>query len=202
MKKWYALVMVACPLLSLGTVQTESGIEVWAGTPAEVASQPSREEEEALSQTAKAVLTRVWEDLEVPSGARDFKAQESYRALKNPGTRQWQLQQEAWTDEAGFRRWGSDGHYMVAMGSYYVPSCGEILRITLDSGKTFTAVAGDQKANQHTDSKNQYCKQNGSLVEFIVDLDRISKESRRRGDMSFSSGMRGKIVRVERLVQG
>ena len=141
-----------------------------------------------------------WESLAVPSAARAFKAQESYRALTNKTSMQYEMQRKAWTDSDGFRRYGDEGYYMVAMGSYYVPNCGTVLRVTLDTGKTFMAIGGDQKADCHTDAKNQYCLGNGSLVEFIVDLDKINSESRKRGDMSYSAGMNGKVVKVERLV--
>lgn len=141
-----------------------------------------------------------WESMTVPSAARVFKAQESFRALTNKNSTQYEMQRKAWTDSDGFRRYGDEEYYMVAMGSYYAPHCGEVFRITLDSGKTFMAIAGDQKADCHTDAKNQYCLGNGSLVEFIVDLDKINSESRRRGDMSYSAGMQGKVVKVERLV--
>lgn len=142
----------------------------------------------------------LWQSMDVPSGDHSFKAQESFRVFQNPKTMQWQMQQKAWTDENGFRRYGEEGHYMVAVGSYYASECGTVLRFTLENGKQFTAVVGDQKDDRHTDGRNQYCMQNGSLVEFIVDLDRISDYSRRRGDMSFSGGMEGKVVRVERMI--
>lgn len=144
-----------------------------------------------------------WEAMEVPSGCTSFKAQESFKVLTNPSTRQYQMQHDgkAWTDEAGFRRYGEDGHYMVAMGSYYNPVCGTVLRVTLESGKVFTVITGDQKANVHTDSRNQYCLRNGSVLEFIVDLSKINSTSRRRGDMSWSSGMEGNITKIERLVE-
>lgn len=119
--------------------------------------------------------------------------------FKNPQTKQWQLQQKAWADKNGFRRYGEEGHYMVAVGSYYAAGCGTVLRFTLENSKQFTAIVGDQKSDMHTDAKNQYCMTNGSLVEFIVDLDKINNYSRVMGDMSFSAGMEGRVVKVERL---
>lgn len=142
----------------------------------------------------------VWQSMAVPSGDHSFKAQESWKALQKCNSVQYQMQQKAWTDENGFRRFGEEGYYMVAVGSYYASGCGEVLRFTLDSGRQFVAIVGDLKADVDTDAGNQYCMHNGSLVEFIVDLNCISAEARRRGDMSFSAGMQGKIVKVERMI--
>ena len=145
-----------------------------------------------------------WESLSVPTGNTSFKAQESHTIFKNAKTKQYQLQHDgkAWTDVDGFRRYGSEGYYMVAMGSYYNKQCGTILRITLDSGRTFKVITGDQKSDIHTDARNQYCKLNNSVLEFIVDMRKINTTCKRRGDMSFApnSSMEGNIVKIERLV--
>lgn len=69
---------------------------------------------------------------EVPeeeSGAKRFM---DYRTITDRTTSQWVLQQEAVTDEYGFRRYG--GAYMVAMGTYYAQTCGDVFEIVLDPG--------------------------------------------------------------------
>ena len=90
---------------------------------------------------------------------------------------------------------------MVAMGSYYTPKCGEILRITLETGYTFEVISGDVKADVHTDINNQKCLVSNSLLEFIVDMNVLSTELKKMGDMSYTpnSLMKGKITKIERL---
>lgn len=157
-----------------------------------------------VKEKEKEIPKENWEPLSVPAGTTSFKAQESYTIFKNASTKQYQLQHDgkAWTDVDGFRRYGTEGYYMVAMGSYYNKQCGTILKITLDSGRTFKVITGDQKADIHTDTKNQYCKLNNSVLEFIVDMRKINTTCKRRGDMSFApnSSMEGNIVKIERLV--
>lgn len=123
-----------------------------------------------------------------------FKTYMDYRTITNKATKQWQLQQEATTDELGFRI--HNDRYMVAVGSYYAKEAGIELRITLESGKTFVAVVGDLKKDRHTDARNQFVPSNGNIVEFIVDVDKIPLEARRLGDVS-PLGLEGKIAKIE-----
>lgn len=135
--------------------------------------------------------------LDVPtaySANTGFKSYMDYRALTNRRSKQYALQQNAYTDEQGFRIY--DGCYMVALGTYYAQSVGERFRITLDSGKSFLAVAGDVKSNAHTDRLHQH--RGGNIVEFIVDTRAISSTCRRMGDMSYA-GFSGRIQSIEKL---
>lgn len=143
-----------------------------------------------------------WEELEVPANNNEFKAQESFRVFDNPNTKQYQMQHSgnAWTDEDGFRRYGEEGYYMVAMGSYYTQQCGTILRVTLSSGRQIEVITGDQKSDLHTDAKHQMCKRTDSILEFIVDLEQVCNKAKISGDMSDAkySDMSGKVIKIER----
>lgn len=121
-----------------------------------------------------------------------FKAYMDYRALTNRASTQYSLQQDAYTNEAGFRMY--DGYYMVALGTFYAQSAGEKFHIVLDSGVEFDVITGDIKSDAHTDSKHQH--RNGNIVEFIVDTKLISRECRVRGDMSYA-GFEGKILEIQ-----
>ena len=116
------------------------------------------------------------------------------RAITCPSSKQYEMQQEAWTDELGLRRYGD--YYMVALGTFYAQNCGETFRITLDSGFSFDVITGDIKDDKHTDEKHQH--RNGVIVEFIVDSKAISKTCRVMGDMSHA-GFSGKIESIQRL---
>jgi hypothetical protein len=136
--------------------------------------------------------------MELPTGTSgEFKSFMSFRSITNRTSIQWDLQQNAVTDEEGFRRY--EGMYMVAVGTYYSPQAGMTFEIEFSSGRTILAISGDVKDQRHTCSFNRYTLANGCAVEFIVDPRVISRTSRRMGDMSFS-GMEGSVVRISRVL--
>lgn len=136
---------------------------------------------------------------EIPRTPYDIPEEESgvkrwmdYRAITDPTTRQWAIQQEAYTDEHGFRRYG--GAYCVAVGTYYAEACGDVFEITLDSGVTFSALVSDIKRDCDTDETNRH--RDGNVIEFIVDKDAIPQDAKDMGDMSYGTPMQGKITGI------
>lgn len=154
--------------------------------------------EPALPDEAEPVLPEeLGESLNVPTDEKannGFKSYMDYRTITCPSSQQYAMQQEAWTDELGLRRYGD--YYMVALGTFYAKGCGETFRITLDSGFAFDVITGDIKDDKHTDEKHQH--RNGVIVEFIVDSKAISKKCRVMGDMSHA-GFSGRIESIQRL---
>ena len=141
----------------------------------------------------------VGKSFEIPSAGKSFKAWMGYKAITAKRSLQYKLQQNATTDEYGFRRY--NGYYMIALGTYYTGySCGKYFRITLDTGVTFDAITGDVKSDAHTDAKHQH--RNGNIVEFIVDTSKIESVCKRSGDMSDANGgmFSGKVVKIEELL--
>jgi len=138
-------------------------------------------------------------DMELPTRTDgSFKSFMGYCAISYRNSIQWELQQDAVTDEEGFRRFGE--FFMVALGTFYSPQAGMIFEIEFSSGRTILAITGDVKAVNHTDERNQYTVSNGCMVEFIVDPRVISQTSRRMGNMGFS-GMEGSVVRISRVLE-
>lgn len=128
--------------------------------------------------------------------AGKFKSYMDYRTITNQSSKQWELQQQAETDEEGFRKY--DGKYMVAVGSYYAKECGKELEITLDSGIVIEAIVSDLKQDRHTDESNMFVPKNGNIVEFIVDTKKLSKQSLKMGDVSYS-GLPGSIISIKEV---
>ena len=65
-----------------------------------------------------------------------FKTYMDYRCITDSASIQYQLQQQAWTDEQGLRRIASD--YLVAMGTGWLENgCGERFSVTLDTGNLY-----------------------------------------------------------------
>lgn len=127
-----------------------------------------------------------------------FKTYMDYRMITDKSSRQWHLQQLAYTDSEGFRKFS--GSYLIAVGTYYADEVGKEFRITLDSGIVFHAMVGDIKQDIHTDANNQYVTSNGNIVEFIVDVDKLDVLTKKLGNVS-NSGLEGSIVKIEEVVR-
>ena len=137
----------------------------------------------------------------VPLGDTSFKSYMSWKAITNTDSNQYKLQKSCWTDKKGLRRYNQD--YVIALGSYYADYIGERFTITLDTGKSFTAVVGDFKADKHTDDTNKYTPmENGgkNVIEFIVDTSELDSTARKMGDISYA-GFKGNVESIERVVE-
>ena len=138
------------------------------------------------------------------SGAGTIKTFEPYTAITSKSSLAYKLQHSktCYTDRQGFRRFDTPNKkyvalYMVAMGTFYGKT-GDILQIQLTSGKSFSAIMGDVKADKDTDALNKYCVADGSEVEFIIDKSVFyvnSKKARTLGDCSVL-GFEGKVRSV------
>lgn len=129
-----------------------------------------------------------------------FKAYMDYRCITDTGSMQYELQQEAYTDERGFRRIGND--YCVALGTGITNGCSERFLITLDSGYCFSAIVSDVKADIHTDSTNQYAPRGdyaGNVVEFIIDTDYADDYMLNCGSAGCYEDLSGNIVSIEKI---
>lgn len=141
----------------------------------------------------------------VPTCDTSFKAYMDYRCITDDTTKQWEIQQNAWTDNDGFRRIGND--YIVAMGTYYAEECGERFRITFESGSEITVTIGDIKQDIHTDYLNQYTPVydengiffSGNVLELIVDTDVLSEMSQVLGTVGHHDYLNGNIKSIERI---
>ena len=132
-------------------------------------------------------------EYEVPATETGFKTYMGYKAITSTTSTQWAMQQDAWTDELGFRRYGN--FYMVAMGTYYGTECGGKFHIKMEYGAEFDVINGDIKADRDTDALHQH--RNGNVLEFIVDSKRIPEVCRITGDMSHAGDMfAGKIASI------
>lgn len=123
-----------------------------------------------------------------------FKTYMDYKKITNKSSRQWHLQQLAYTDSEGFRKFNDS--YLIAVGTYYADEIGKEFRVTLDSGIVFHAMVGDIKQDIHTDANNQYVTTNGNIVEFIVDVDKLDELTKKLGNVS-NSGLEGSIIKIE-----
>lgn len=164
-------------------------------------AEAQREKEEKPTAAATAAQTeRVdYRTLSVPSGDTSFKSYMDWECITNTRSTQYKMQEQSYTDSTGLRRYKT-GEYMVAMGTYY-GQVGDRFKITLDSGKTFECVLGDQKADVDTDMTNRYTEMGDdqkNVIEFIVDTDKLPDMTRKMGDISYD-GFEGNVKKIERM---
>ena len=150
-------------------------------------------------------ITKI--DYDIPTIAdTDFYGYMDYRKITDKTTPQYEMQQSAWTDWQGLRRYNND--YMVAMGSYYSDyEVGSRFEITLENDTVFTVILGDLKDDIHTDKRNMYTPvyQNWQLVkanviEFIVDENQLSYDVKQLGTISGYEEFNGNIVSIKKLI--
>lgn len=124
--------------------------------------------------------------------AGTFKPYTDYRCLTAKASKQYCLQQKAYTDNQGLRR--LNGYYMVAIGKGWNIGVGRTCEITLSSGQKVYCVVSDVKQNRHTDHTNRY-DYKGGVLEFIVDTKSLPKRIKKMGDISYL-GFYGNVVKV------
>lgn len=123
-------------------------------------------------------------------GQGEYKCYEDYRCITDTSSPQWELQQGAWTDENGLRRY--EDRYCIALGSAYGSTIGTKYIIELESGAQLRCILADQKADCDTNAEHT-ADMNGAVMEFIVDTPYLNSTVRSMGDISYIRGMRGKV---------
>lgn len=126
---------------------------------------------------------------------KDFKSYMSYTAITNRSSKQYALQQQATTNENGFRC--IDGSPLVAVGTGWGLSVGDRAVVYCDGGNSFEVVIGDIKADIHTLSDNKTTASNNCRCEFIVDMSSLNSTVRRRGNVSVLTEYSGYVVDIK-----
>lgn len=142
----------------------------------------------------------------VPMHNSSFKTYMDAKALSKSSPQYKFIQKYGYIDSYGFYRCKAetslgvkDDYYIVAMGSYYTRNVGDKFRITTDTGNVFYVVIGDFKADIHTDSKHQYTRRNGDVIECIVNTKTLLPEVRRMGTCNVHMPLNGSVVKVEKM---
>lgn len=115
--------------------------------------------------------------------SRDFKSYEDYRAITSKASKHYKLQNEyAVTSPDGLRK--VDDRYCIAVGSYFTTAIGQYIDVILENGTVISCILGDQKSDAHTDALHIAHQSDGSIVEFIVDLEVLDSIPRQMGNIS------------------
>ena len=113
---------------------------------------------------------------------RGFKSYMPYTAITNKKSKQYKLQQIASTGAYGIRV--VDSRYLVAIGTAFNAEVGTYIDLILEDGFVIPCIAGDVKADKHTDSTNMVTSANGCVSEFIIDSKALHKSIKKSGDVS------------------
>lgn len=150
---------------------------------------------EALKEECEEYKTLIsFVDLDAPSNQK-MKTYMDYRAITAKSSPQYRLQHTlAYTGEYGLRM--VNGRYCIALGSYYTTTIGQYVDIKLENGKIIRGILADQKADAHTDDKNQM-HPDGSVVEFVIDAEAFDPDLiQHSGDISYLNGWNSKVVNI------
>lgn len=162
---------------------------------------PQKEEKVKKQKEVKKCLAT--ENVSLPTQSdNSFKSYMDWRMITDNSSKQWEMQQQAYTDENGLRKIGD--YYCVALGSGISDTLGTKFIATLDSGEKIKIIMAEQKSDRHTDESNRYMpRDDGSinLIEFIVQTERLPEIVTIMGDISYISGnlFFGNIVRMEEI---
>lgn len=128
---------------------------------------------------------------------RDFKSYMSYKAITDRSSKQWQLQQQAYTDDNGIRC--VNGRPMIAVGTGWGLVVGDVALVTCDNGNSFEVIIGDIKADAHTLADNKTGAANGCRCEFIVDSSALNNTVKVIGNVAVLKAYSGYVVNITRI---
>lgn len=122
----------------------------------------------------------------LPKGSDgSFKALMPISSITLESSKQWNLKQIYDVDSDGFAKIGD--YYVIAIGQAYSNHIGDTFIITI-GGETLKFIIGDVKRTEDT-INSQYCKKNGSIIEFIVDSEIMTHEK-------LQALMPGRVIKI------
>ena len=127
----------------------------------------------------------------------DFKSYMPYTTITSKASMQLKLQQQAYTDDNGLRC--IDGRPLVAVGTGWNLSVGDIALITCDNGNSFEVVIGDIKADVDTKSDNKTTSHNNCRCEFIVDMNKLNSTVKISGNVAVLERYNGYVTNIQKI---
>jgi len=104
-----------------------------------------------------------------------------YRTITDTSSPQYKIEHtDAYTGNYGIRM--VDGRYLCAVGSAYSHDVGRYVDLILEDGTIIPCILGDQKDDGDTDPSNMYTEHDGSVAEFVVDLDEVPSKVKKSGN--------------------
>lgn len=120
----------------------------------------------------------------IAPGGHHRKSFMDWKFITSPSSMQYKLKQTSYIGNYGIIM--NQGRYCVALGSGYIKTgVGTKFDLILENGAIIPCIAGDMKADRHTDSCN-IISRDGSVAEFIVNTSSLSHKTIQMGDISFA----------------
>ena len=118
-----------------------------------------------------------------------------YKCITSKSSKQYKLQTNyAYTGNYGIRQ--VNWRYCVAVGSAFTTEIGTYIDLVLENGEIIPCILADCKDDEDTDINN-IITHDGSLAEFVVDTDFLSKTVKYTGDISNATeNWKSKIIEV------
>lgn len=168
--------------------------------PSEGIEETSDNAGDGIKEKHETVLKKVTgngTEVYIPKNLRsEFKCYERYTCITSTSSPQYKLtrSENAHTNEYGIRMYKD--RYCIAVGSGVATKIGTKLDLVLANGNVIPCILGDQKSDRDTDDTHMYHRCDGSVVEFIVDMDVFSQVKDSSGTVNFVPGWKGKVSKI------
>lgn len=158
---------------------------------------------EEVEATEESIEEEVLTSVPVLSNSSK-KTYMSYTAITDETSQQWQYIHESGEitiNEDGFLV-TEDGYIGVALGSYF-GEIGTKYQFVLDTGVTLKVVKVEEKSDEHTDENGFYQIYDGSVIEFVIDIDKIENSEYAEcivtGNFNSHEDFNGNIVEIYKV---
>lgn len=130
-----------------------------------------------------------------------FKSYMDYRAVTDVNSKQYKLirSNDVVVGLDGLLYYGE--YIGVALGSRY-GSVGDRFVLTMDDGKKVKVIMLDVKSDKHTYDRCHHIS-DSSLVEFVVDVNRISEAyptAALMGDLNYIPKLSGNVIKIQKVL--
>lgn len=175
----------------------EEYVQQWEGRPQEKEEEQTKKKQKKQKETKKEKKEEEKEiastEYVLPARLGLRKSLESHTAITSKNSAQYRLQQKAKTDELGLRKYKK--RYMVAVGTYFNAPVGVKIDVYLTSGHKLKCIVGDIKSDADTVGGLTQ-KNDGSVVEFIVEWRRLDRSCKRLGSMHALDEFGGYVEKI------
>jgi len=207
----------------MSTAESEEPVVEEVLEPVEEITEPELEltVEECIGQAEFTIGDASFVSLDLPDvyypgmDFSSFQPYEDYSCITNRSSAAYSITRSdrAYNDENGLRRYSiSDGQfsvegrddYVIALGTFYKPkgTCGQRYLVVTSTGY-YTAIAGDEKSDLHTDDMHMFTMHGdgtAGIIEWLVDTDTLNTSMRRSGNIATSKGpveeLKGEILYI------
>ena len=168
------------PFYFKNVVESTEGLE-------EYLIEKAKEEKEASSKN----LMYVW----------DHSLFYSYMygtAVTNTESKQYKLISQSYVSDYGIL--AVDGHYLVAMGTFYADYVGRKYEITFANGNSIKVMIGDIKQDRHTYNLNRATGwRNNDIIEFIINPNYTLEYVLKAGSFHVIEDFNAPVVAIKKI---